>query len=223
MSRPWLVAWGLSTLIDAPSDSSNIVTMNEISNLMKFRARHFPRFFYFAGSNVEFPIVQVGVLASFRHNNEKSTFQPTARALQALGVPFRFETEISIIQYQTLNTEMAKNWGTEIKLLICDNMATMDEATAIVIAEWVRRGGLLIATSGLCANKDAAGRTYPIPLLEKLLNRSDSTGLGTAIFIDGQLVRSQTAVSKMLDFKVVMAPRTPLHPKTTSWEVVPWY
>ena len=50
MSRPWLVAWSLSTLIDAPDTPAQQAAAEELSLLMRFRADHFDTLFDFAGA-----------------------------------------------------------------------------------------------------------------------------------------------------------------------------
>ena len=217
MSRPWLVAWGLSVLIDAPDTPANTATMEEVSRLMNFRSKYFSQLFDFGGSTNGMQAVRVGVLASFRHNNEAKCIRPPSSALQTLGVAFRFETEVSILKYGSLDGHVP------LELLMCDGMATLSNATATKIASWVRLGGHLVATKS-CGVVDELGRRYPVPPLQALLGGDEGgTGLGSAVFVDGTLETNRTIVSTMLDYKTVMAPRTPGHPKTTNWEISPWF
>ena len=229
MARPWLVAWGLSTLIDAPTDAANAASMAEVSRLMAFRAAHFDALFDFAGARAEQKAVRVGVLASYRHNNEGACVRPPSRTLQTLGVAFRLETEVTILKFGSLDapptTTGANDGPAPLELLLCDGMATLSNDTTRAIAAWVRRGGSLVATHR-CAIVDAAGRPYPgPPLLEAALApASGGAGAGAALFVDGpSLASNASAVAAMLSYKTVVAPRTPGHPKSTSWEVAPWW
>ena len=75
MGRPWLVAWGLSTLIDAPKDDpAAAASIGEVSRLMRFRADHFASLFDFGtagkGAAGSLKLARVGVLASWRHGNQ---------------------------------------------------------------------------------------------------------------------------------------------------------
>ena len=229
MARPWLVAWGLSTLIDAPTDDpANAASIAEVSRLMRFRADHFDTLFDFAGARAEQKAVRVGVLASYRHNNEDACVRPPSRTLQTLGVAFRLETEVTILKFGSLrpaDDESAGGGPAPLELLLCDGMATMANDTAAAIVAWVRRGGHLVATQGRCAVVDEAGRHYPAPLLEAALSPgAGGTGAGAALFVaDGSLAANETAVAIMLGHRTVVAPRTPGDPKSTSWEVCPWH
>ena len=106
MSRPWLVAWSLSTLIDAPDTPAQQAAAEELSLLMRFRADHFDALFDFAGAgdtHANDHAARVGVLTSWRNNavlqpanasgSGKLQVRPPAKSLRALGVDYRFETE----------------------------------------------------------------------------------------------------------------------------------
>ena len=51
MARPWLVAWALTPLIDAPMTASQNTTASELSVLMRFRANHFDPLFDFGAKD----------------------------------------------------------------------------------------------------------------------------------------------------------------------------
>ena len=109
MSRPWLVAWSLSTLIDAPDTPAQQAAAEELSLLMRFRADHFDALFDFAGAgdtHANDHAARVGVLTSWRNNavlqpanasgSGKLQVRPPAKSLRALGVDYRFETAKTI-------------------------------------------------------------------------------------------------------------------------------
>lgn len=214
---PWLVAWGLSSLIDAVTTPAQAASEAEASRLMRFRAAQLDagRF----GPALR-KAAAVGVLGSWRHNNEVAQVRAPSMSLRALGVPYRMVTERTVKAQGVLAADAA----TPLSLLLCDGMATMGAGTADAIAAWVRRGGQLIARLNGCAVVDEAGRRYPRPLLEAALGPgTNGTGRGSALFVAGDLAQNATAVAAMRAAPTaVVSPRTPGHPKTTSWEFVPW-
>ena len=83
MSRPWLVAWSLSTLIDAPDTPAQQAAADELSLLMRFRADHFDALFDFAGAgdtHANDHAARVGVLTSWPLAMSSSVCAKIARA-----------------------------------------------------------------------------------------------------------------------------------------------
>ena len=208
-ARPWLVAWGLSALIDAATGPVQAASELEASRLMLFRAKHFDSFY----DGLQKAAV-VGVLASWRQNDQPA--RPT-QALRALGVPYRIETEPSIS-----NGSLAAHATCPLTLLLCDGMETLEQAASAAIVRWVQDGGTLVIRKNQCALMDEAGRRYPQPLLEAAFAQGD-VGRGRVVLVNGSLTANDTAVEAMrAAATTVLTPRTPGHPKTTSWEFVPW-
>eukprot|EP00039_Didymoeca_costata_P021227 m.343831 g.343831 ORF g.343831 m.343831 type:complete len:981 (+) comp23431_c0_seq1:74-3016(+) len=212
MARPWLVAWGLSQQIDAPTDHEQYIAQNETLLLMQWRNTKFDNYFYFGGYRGDLKAVRVGVLCSYGHNNEDEVIRAPALILRNLGVPFRFETEVTIVQYNSLNNTIP------LQLLLCEGMATMGLEAANTIVEWVRDGGVLWATD-TCAIVDEAGRHYGGSLLQTLLN--NSFGKGHASFITGALEDNKECIEQMMQYDIVVSPKEPTH--ATPWEISPWF
>ena len=213
MSRPWLVAWSLSPLVDAPSTPAQTASADELSLLMKFRATHFDDLFNFAGANDSTHnnhAACVGVLTAWRYGNALSHTRgeagtrPVVIKLRSLGVDHRFETTRTILDFGSLNQS-----HTTIQTLICDDTVSVDVATASAIGEWVRAGGTLWATDG-CATVDELGRAYDKPLLQSDLN-NNGIGKGNATFfgVGVALETSKAFLEAAMAMSQIVEPRTP--------------
>ena len=230
MSRPWLVAWSLSTLIDAPDTPAQQAAAEELSLLMRFRAAHFDALFDFAGAgdtHANDHAARVGVLTSWRNNavlqpanasgSGKLQVRPPAKSLRALGVDYRFETA-KTIGFGSLSGE-----HTSLEMLLCDDDVSLDAATAAAIGVWVRGGGSLWATQR-CATVDELGRPHDQPLLHADIEKHGS-GKGSAHWLPSgaSLQTSAEWVQAALKMSQITEPRTPDHPKTTSWQSTSWH
>jgi hypothetical protein len=222
-SKPWLVAWGLSKLIDAPSSVAQAAREKEASTLMQFRAHHVNSL-YPPGGSANQPqaskAARVGVLVGWRSGeyDSQQALKGAAASLRALGVPYRIETGPTMAR-----GALEVDAPCPLDLLLCEGMSAMDAPTADGIAAWVRRGGTLVARRGSCGVMDEASRPYPKPLLEAALEQG-GTGRGKVLVVDGGITGNASAVALILSSSTrVISPRTPGHPKSTSWETVPWW
>lgn len=213
MSRPWLVAWSLSPLIDAPDTPAQKMAAEELSLLMNFRATHFEKFYDFAGANdvhANHHAAQVGVLTSWRYGNEllpsstTAVERPPATALRAVGVDYRFETARTIRTFKSL----AKP-NTTLRVLLCDGTLSLDVDTAAAIGDWVRAGGTLWSTND-CASIDELGRPYTIPLLQADF-QANGVGAGNVTMLkEGvSLQESEQFLTAMAGWSQIVEPRTP--------------
>ena len=214
----------LSTLIDAPTDDpAAAASIAEVSRLMRFRADHFASLFDFGvtadkGAAKSLKLARVGVLASSRHDNEgrDQVVPRPADTLRTLGVGYRIETEVTILEWGSLGP------GSALELLLCDGMLTLSSPAAAAIGRWVRAGGWLVSTAD-CALVDMVGRPYPWGLLQAEFPGGSSTGAGRAVFVpEGTLAQNKTAVDMMLGMKTVVSPRCSRDAKSTAWETSAW-
>ena len=197
MSRPWLVAWSLSMLIDAPASPEQNASATELSKLMRFRAENFDELFNFAGRSADGAAndhaASVAVLASWRYNGQaeggaagKADVRPPAAALRAMGVDYRFETARTVDDFNSLGP------SSTLRVLLCDEDSALDAATAAKVGAWVRAGGELWAARGRCATVDELRRPYDEPLLEAEITKH-GVGKGRAMFVNASTAPSNTS------------------------------
>jgi hypothetical protein len=159
MARPWLVAWALSPLIDAPTNAMQEAARAKLSSLMRFRANHFNLLYDFGAAHGPLSKhARVGVLRPWQHSNFTETnvgvggsplttattsYHSPPEVLRTFGVAYRVETAHTILQYQSLTPV---DGGSAVELLLCDATFVLSAAAAEQIAVWVRRGGALVST-----------------------------------------------------------------------------
>eukprot|EP01047_Picozoa_sp_COSAG01_P052141 COSAG01_NODE_5454_length_4255_cov_3.187199_3_plen_999_part_00 len=216
MSRPWLVAWSLTSLIDAPTTPAQTATAAELSSLMLFRSAHF-QLYNFAGANdkhANHHAALVGVLTDWQRGNILlpnissesrclTCLLGPVKRLRSIGVDYRFETAKTIALGSLLRP------STSLKILLCDaDVSSLDVGTAAAIGEWVRTGGILWSTRG-CASIDELGRPYEQPLLQADIAKN-GIGKGNATFLDESLETNGAFMKAVLGMAQIIQPRTPV-------------